>query len=622
MRSVVLGLAMLGLARGMTAQSTETGTWRVRAAIVLNGVEVKAVPLHAFRLVRQPDSSVTISGRTGLDGVAEGVAPAGSYVVISDAPVRAGGVAYAWRVSLDVAKGRLVDLELTNLNATIDSTIVLDIAQSGRRLEDAVTTYRRLRRSVFRVEAGAGYGSGFLIDSVAGLVVTNAHVVANQTETTVVLDSATRVHASIVARSEQRDIAIVRIAPSVLGDRPPLELARPVPTASVVESGERVFAIGYPLDQEQTLTTGIVSSIRTGAIISDVNINPGNSGGPMLNYSGVVVGINTFGVSSGSGPGIAGAVVASEVWPVLEQARVAIQNAPPPPASLLPTMPLDAYQLDSIKRYADTVPDKRLGEYAGITFGPFELALQSPVTLYLTMQAYDREVARDRRRREERAGVDPSVRYSALKEIRDWGRFATSQLAPVVMIGVSPRIGETTGSVFGRILAGATTGAATRGTYKYRGDVSRVRFYRNGVEWPPIRGGTQPVEQYVDNQWVSLKDVANYGLYVVSPLLFAPDTNGTPPSIVVEVQDLKDQNALRCIELPRRTVAFTWNDFLPYIRKAYPDVRPRLADMWLPSKDFTASVIPGDSVVTSYPWRDGRRVWPSCSGLRELNGRD
>ena len=45
-------------------------------------------------------------------------------------------------------------------------------------------------------------------------------------------------------------------------------------------AGERVLAIGFPLNQDITLTTGIASSVCEGAILSDVNINHGNSGAP------------------------------------------------------------------------------------------------------------------------------------------------------------------------------------------------------------------------------------------------------------------------------------------------------------------------------------------------------
>lgn len=78
------------------------------------------------------------------------------------------------------------------------------------------------------------------------------------------------------------------------------------------------IAIGNPLGQERTVTSGIVSAVnRTieetqggyaigGAIQTDASINPGNSGGPLLDAQGNVIGVNTAilspsGVSAGIG---------------------------------------------------------------------------------------------------------------------------------------------------------------------------------------------------------------------------------------------------------------------------------------------------------------------------------
>lgn len=77
--------------------------------------------------------------------------------------------------------------------------------------------------------------------------------------------------------------------------------------------GQKVLAIGNPFGLGQTLTTGVISSLRrsirtsTGSIIqnmvqTDVAINPGNSGGPLLNSRGEIIGINTaiFGAAGGN----------------------------------------------------------------------------------------------------------------------------------------------------------------------------------------------------------------------------------------------------------------------------------------------------------------------------------
>jgi S1-C subfamily serine protease len=548
--------------------------------------------------------------------MAEGQAPVGSYLVVGDGPARASGVAYSWSVPLTIVAGKSTTIELTNANASADSTIAQNVARSGRKVEEITATYRRVRRGVFRIEAGAATGSGFLADSAAGLVVTNAHVVQGQLEATVVMDSVTRVPAVVLSRSQTADVAVLQINPEAAVDRPALELANPLPGQLLVEEGERVFAIGFPLNQEQVLTTGIVSGIRNGAIISDVNINHGNSGGPMLNYGGVVVGVNTFGdFTTQGGPGISGAILAPTAWPLLEQARRAAQDHEPPPFIRLPTMPLTSYPLSALQAYVATLPAKRLKEYNTDANGRFDVVLATPPSLSLSMLSFDDEVAHDRRRREAAAGLSAEQRYSSLQDVRDWSRFTGDQLTPVIQITVTPKIGETTGSAIGRAFSMGLTGYNPQATLRFKGDAQSVEFYRNGVLATPIRGGTAPVEVYQNDRWVSLKDVANVGYFVLDPLLFAPDTSGTPPSIVILVNDLKHSSKPSCRELKGASVAAVWNDFRPYYQEQAPEYAALVADPSRKPKLFTSSGIPEDSVATADPDKTWKEYWPECPSV-------
>lgn len=156
-----------------------------------------------------------------------------------------------------------------------------------------------------------GQGSGFIIDKV-GHVLTNYHVIADARQVEVTLHNRKKYRATVVGSDRAHDLAVIQIkapdlSPMVLGDSKNLQV------------GQKVYAIGNPFGLAGTLTSGIVSSIRSvqepnginidEAIQTDAAINPGNSGGPLLNSHGEVIGINTMIASSvGQNAGIGFAI--------------------------------------------------------------------------------------------------------------------------------------------------------------------------------------------------------------------------------------------------------------------------------------------------------------------------
>jgi serine protease Do len=137
-------------------------------------------------------------------------------------------------------------------------------------------------------------GSGFIIDS-SGIIVTNRHVVEGTTDILVTLQDNTLLRATLLAQSDQIDMALLKVAsasplPSVrFGDSDALRVA------------DRVLAIGSPLGLGGTVTQGIVSALNRDIrdspfddyIQTDAAINHGNSGGPLFNMQGEVIGMNT-----------------------------------------------------------------------------------------------------------------------------------------------------------------------------------------------------------------------------------------------------------------------------------------------------------------------------------------
>jgi hypothetical protein len=141
-------------------------------------------------------------------------------------------------------------------------------------------------------------GSGFIVSS-DGRIVTNYHVIQSGSSAVVKLpDGALFRVDGILAFDKARDVAVVKahgeaFRTVALGD------------SDRVQVGEEVVAIGNPLSLESTVSSGIVSGLRTvkeegGKFLQmTAPISPGSSGGPLFNMSGEVVGIITLYIKGG-----------------------------------------------------------------------------------------------------------------------------------------------------------------------------------------------------------------------------------------------------------------------------------------------------------------------------------
>jgi S1-C subfamily serine protease len=562
-------------ARPAATPSARPGTIVITAALVDRDMQVRPVPLHALLLTGGlADSFPT---RTALDGKASLVVPPGTYTLASVAPIEFQGQRYRWRLGLTIGSGTTSTVALTNDNAAVEGAPALAVPSiADARVDPAAALFERLSHSVFRIQAGLAHGTGFLADTLGGVVITNAHVVeaAEGDEISAVVDSATRVRAQVLARDPEADIAVLRVHADYIVGRFRIPLQHPVERAPVV-AGERLVAMGYPLSQGLTITSGIASSVRAGAIISDVNINPGNSGGPLLNVDGEVVAVNTFGdVSSRAGPGVSGSVLIARAGPALARAAVELTQTPSPGSGLLPSMPTDQIDVGTVKAQADTTDPDMYRHFASLDVGGFELTVQTPMQTLVAVKAHENDVAKDRKKREARAGLPEGQRFSEVREYRDWAEYVGAPTAPVVSFAIVPKVGETGGSVFRRLMLGPNL----RATYKFRGDVRGVQLFRNREPVEPIKGGHAPVKVYVEDRWVSLKDVADEGFYVFDVEILRPDTAGAPPSIVVAIRDLKSPKNLKCIEIPSEVVAQAWNDFESFYQQSRPRAGFRRAD--------------------------------------------
>ncbi|MBU4369745.1 MAG: trypsin-like peptidase domain-containing protein [Nanoarchaeota archaeon] len=147
-----------------------------------------------------------------------------------------------------------------------------------------------------------GGGTGFVISSEKGLILTNKHVVSDEeAEYTIVTNDGEKYEAEVLARDPFNDIAVLKVATDNL---PAIQLG----DSDQLKIGETVIAIGNALGEyRNTVTKGVISGISRrvvasgagysevleGVIQTDAAINFGNSGGPLINLQGEVIGINT-----------------------------------------------------------------------------------------------------------------------------------------------------------------------------------------------------------------------------------------------------------------------------------------------------------------------------------------
>jgi S1-C subfamily serine protease len=183
----------------------------------------------------------------------------------------------------------------TNDDARLMDAYSQAVISSTEKVSPAVVNIKVTMKTRTRSGADAG-GSGFII-SPEGFIVTNCHVAENSEKIEVELQDGRNVLADLVGLDPYTDLAVLKIYTDNL------------PSVSFLNNtdlrvGQLAIAIGNPFGFQCTVTTGVISALgrtlqsRTGRMIdnviqTDAALNPGNSGGPLVDSSGMVIGVNT-----------------------------------------------------------------------------------------------------------------------------------------------------------------------------------------------------------------------------------------------------------------------------------------------------------------------------------------
>ena len=198
-------------------------------------------------------------------------------------------------------RGIASDLTLTEAHAAPEYSPeeLNNIAVYKRVLPSVVniTSSALTRDFFFQIVPQQDQGSGFILDK-QGHILTNNHVIAGGQQIEVTLSNQRRYRAHVISQDRTHDLALLQI------DAPDLVPAVLAQTSRNLIVGQKVYAIGNPFGLNGTMTSGMISAIRSvrepqgqlieNAIQTDAPINPGNSGGPLLNSHGEVIGITTL----------------------------------------------------------------------------------------------------------------------------------------------------------------------------------------------------------------------------------------------------------------------------------------------------------------------------------------
>lgn len=189
-----------------------------------------------------------------------------------------------------------------------------DVIKAVRNVSPAVVsvaTLRILRENMFGSIPVSGMGSGIIFDSNGGIL-TNHHIVEEAQRVQVATPDGKKFQGEVLGSDALSDIAVVRVD------------AEGLPSAKLGNSdnivvGQIAIAIGNPygflLPGDPTVTMGVVSALKRHMLVeghvyedlvqTDAAINPGNSGGPLVDSSGMVIGVNSANIPFAQGIGFA-----------------------------------------------------------------------------------------------------------------------------------------------------------------------------------------------------------------------------------------------------------------------------------------------------------------------------
>jgi S1-C subfamily serine protease len=533
----------------------------IKTTVITNDLNVKAVPKLGLSI--EGDSGTPIQLSSSIEGIAIVNLAPGKYRVKSTRGIDFESKHFDWDVKVDLNAGEN-QLELSSDNAKIT------VSEKPNRVTDELSAqYKRLQNSVVTVWSEFGHGTGFIVDP-SGLILTNQHVLGPTDYIAVQFDNVTKIPAVKLLADPERDVAVVWADISAF----PYAIVAPMALDSSKEpaaiEGERVFAIGSPLNQRKIITTGIVSKIEPHAIISDVRIDHGNSGGPLFNSLGQVIGITTFGEQGRGGGGVSGIVRVEEATKLLEDAKAKMPMVSKPAAALLPVEPETPFPIDAIKE--TLLREKFDTKHYTFGMGDFEIVMITPPLRYRMEGESEIKATKEKEKRTRKSQQAVQGTFRPLDNLKNWAEYI-GEYQPVLLIRATPKIHETGGSIVRRsLIAGLSQGGyGGPATIRFKTDFYRMRLKCGEKEVEPIQPGKIAHMLDVHNYFVNATDATYEGFYTYPPDSISPSCG----HVTLEMYSEKKPESAETKVLDEKTVAKVWEDFGPYREALVPPTPKR-----------------------------------------------
>jgi hypothetical protein len=481
-RALLVATLWFGSLAAAFAQSPAT----LHITVTLTDAAGKTTPVARYALLisEEPPSTAPRRVLTTLTGTADVSLRPGRYAVESDQPVAFDGKTYEWSQRIEIVAGGDATLQLTAENASIEAGIS---ATRGAAPSDTDPSFlaAQWRDTVVALWTPTQQGSGFVVDA-RGLIVTNQRLVGTATSAEAQFTPEIKVKATVLAADPTRDVAILRIDPSVVASVRPLPLgcgeARPR-----VANGQELYTLGTDRTGQKRLTFGDVTGVGPRLLLSDLTLARTGGGGPVFTAGGLV-GFTTLDDREPDERSNARVVRIDQACELIAAAEQKMTEAMPPDATLLP---LDPPRPVAVEALSAAVKNRagNLSPYPMSTTD-FDIAFITPVHVY---------GAKD-----------------VPRPVMDFGHWSdyVSEYPRVLLVRVTPKQVE---ALWAKVARGAamTQGVSLPPLKRAKSGFSRMRAFCGDAE-------VTPIHPFMVERRVSETEALYEGLYVFDPAGFGP----------------------------------------------------------------------------------------------------